>query len=61
MPLADCGFDRQAVPDLGLPWDNISACNRRYGDSMPADIHSFSFAPDAPATCEAGIFVPDEE
>ena len=52
----DCGFDRQALEAIiqtgesfqtsGCPvrQDGVSARNRPYGDSMPADIRSFPFA-----------------
>jgi biotin synthase len=55
----DYGFDRQvleAIIQTGKPFqtsgcpgrqDDVSACNRPYGDSMPADIRSFPFALDA--------------
>jgi biotin synthase len=54
--LVDCGFNRQALEAIiqtgeslqtsGCPvrQDGVSACNRPYGDSMPADIRSFPFA-----------------
>jgi biotin synthase len=57
--LVDYGFDRQvleAIIQTGKPFqtsgcpgrqDDVSACNRPYGDSMPADIRSFPFALDA--------------
>ena len=57
---ADCwmdyGFDKEALETIvqtGKPYqasgcpgrqDDVSACNRPYGDSMPADIRSFPFA-----------------
>jgi biotin synthase len=57
--LVDYGVDRQAlevIVQTGKPFqtsgcpgrqDDASACNRPYGDSMPADIRSFPFALDA--------------
>jgi biotin synthase len=57
--LVDYGFDRQvleAIIQTGKPFqtsgcpgrqDDVSACNRPCGDSMPADIRSFPFALDA--------------
>jgi biotin synthase-related radical SAM superfamily protein len=60
--LTDFGMDRnalEALVDFGKPFqtsgcpghdNDISACNRPYGDSMPADIHSFPFALGAPVT-----------
>ena len=57
--LVDYGFESQALESIirsGKPFqtsgcpgrqDDISACNRPYGDSMPADIRSFPFALDA--------------
>ena len=54
--LTDFGMDRdalEALVDSGKPFqtsgcpghdNDISACNRPYGDSMPADIRSFPFA-----------------
>lgn len=57
--LVDYGFDKdalEAVMQSGKPFqtsgcpgrqNDISACNRPYGDSMPADIRSFPFALDA--------------
>jgi len=52
----DHGFARQALEAIiqtGKPFqtsgcpgrqDDVSACNRPYGDSMPADIRSLPFA-----------------
>ena len=57
--LIDYGFDQrklESLIDSGKPFqtsgcpghqDDISACNRPYGDSMPADIRSYPFALDA--------------
>jgi biotin synthase len=57
--LVDYGVDRQAlevIVQTGKPFqtsgcpgrqDDASACNRPYGDSMPADIRSFPFVLDA--------------
>ena len=57
--VVDYGFDCGTLDTLmqsGKPFqtsgcpghqDDISACNRPYGDSMPADIRSFPFALDA--------------
>ena len=57
--LTDYGFDTaalEAILQTGKPFqtsgcpgrqDDVSACNRPYGDSMPADIRSFPFALDA--------------
>lgn len=57
--LFDYGFDKEALETIihsGKPFqtsgcpgrqDDVSACNRPYGDSMPADIRSFPFALDA--------------
>ena len=54
--LIDFGAQKEIVEELirtGKPFqtsgcpgrlDDISACNRPYGDSMPADIRSFPFA-----------------
>ena len=54
--LIDYGFDQrklESLIDSGKPFqtsgcpghqDDISACNRPYGDSMPADIRSYPFA-----------------
>jgi len=55
--IVDFGLDRReldAVIDSGQPFrtsgcpgrtdDTVSACNRPYGDSSPADIFSFPFA-----------------
>jgi len=56
--LTDFGIDRaelQTILNSGLPFrtsgcpgneaDDVSACNRPYGDSLPSDILSFPFSP----------------
>jgi biotin synthase len=56
--VADFGFDPQrlaAIVDSGKPFrtsgcpgresDDVSACNRPFGDSAPSDVMSFPFAP----------------